>query len=154
MPYKALIVDGNVDNQLVASYALQGEGYEVQTAASGAEAIKLVTAWGPDLLVLEAVLPDCSGLELCRSLRKMPELAHLTVIMVSSGASSAECIAGLKAGADDYLAKPAGTAEFVARADALLARSARIWPRSQCGRAPRCPDALPAQALADCATPA
>ena len=106
--------------------ALRAEGFEVQTCADGASALNLITAKTSDpvdLIVLDLMLPDLGGLDLCRELRRSD---NTTPILVSSARDSeTDRVLGLEVGADDYLVKPFGLRELVARCRALLRRSSQ-----------------------------
>src|SRR4051794_3878796 len=102
---KILVVD---DSPLVASSLqtiLQTEGYEVQIAASGEAAISAVADELPDLLLIDAYMPDLDGFEVCRRLRAAPETQTLPIVLLSGRGSIVEKLAGYQAGADDYLVK-------------------------------------------------
>ena len=122
MKAKILIVDDETNVSRMVGYALKAEGYEVSTAESGFEALNEVQTGRPDLIILDIMLPDMSGLEICQQLREKPEFADLPIIMLSARAQVPDKITGLEAGADEYITKPADTEEIVARVKALLGR--------------------------------
>mgnify|MGYP005850910357 CR=1 FL=1 len=123
MPRRILIVDDDPDALRLVSYAFQAEGFEVSTASSGVEALTLLKGSRPDLVVLDVMMPDMSGIEVCQKIRANRLTARLPVLMLSARGQVADRISGLKAGADDYLPKPADTSELIARAEALIARA-------------------------------
>ncbi|MDX2242539.1 MAG: response regulator transcription factor [Leptolyngbyaceae cyanobacterium bins.302] len=107
---------------------LRQEGYEVVTTQSGTKALELIcdsaqslSTRQPDLMILDTALPDTDGLELCRILRQAR--CYLPILIVSDRGSESDRVAGLDSGADDYLVKPFGTRELIARCHALLRRS-------------------------------
>ncbi|MGQ9682666.1 MAG: response regulator [Anaerolineae bacterium] len=123
MPRRVLIVDDDPDALRLVSYAFQAEGFQVSTASGGAEALALLRDSRPDLVVLDVMMPDMSGIEVCQHIRANRHTARLPVLMLSARGQVADRISGLKAGADDYLPKPADTSELIARAEALIARA-------------------------------
>lgn len=116
---RILLVD---DEQLITdslSYSLKREGFEVDIAADGISAIKAVEETGPDLIVLDLMLPDISGFEVCRRLRTF---TTTPVIMLTARGEEIDRVLGLEVGADDYLAKPFSFRELLARIQAMLRR--------------------------------
>lgn len=122
MKPKILIVDDEPNVSRLVGYALEAEGYEILTAENGAEALTTVQSERPELMILDIMLPDMSGLEFCQQLREIPEFADLPIIMLSARAQVPDKIKGLEAGADEYVTKPADTEEIMARVKALLSR--------------------------------
>jgi CheY-like chemotaxis protein/MinD-like ATPase involved in chromosome partitioning or flagellar assembly len=120
---KILVVDDDPDALRLVGYAFQAEGHQVITAPSGAEALAQLNAARPDLVILDVMMPDMSGLEVCQRIRASESGARLPILMLSARGLVADRVAGLKSGADDYLPKPADTGELLARAEALLARA-------------------------------
>jgi DNA-binding response OmpR family regulator len=120
-----LVVEDDPDiADLIRRYLHKG-GFEVDVCGSGRDALRAVAARQPDLLVLDLMLPEVSGLEICRMVRSDEKTAAIPIIMVTARAEESERIAGLDLGADDYLAKPFSPGELVARVRALLRRRAR-----------------------------
>ena len=112
------------DEQAIASFVaafLRKDGFNVVMTASGREALTLVHSEGPALVVLDLMLPDLDGMEVCRRIR---ETSPLPVLMLTARDDDLDKIAGLEAGADDYLTKPFNPRELVARVRAILRRSA------------------------------
>jgi pilus assembly protein CpaE len=118
-----LIVDDSVDTLRLTGMVFHRGGYQVHTARSGAEALDKVATLRPNLLVLDVMMPDMSGLDLCKQLRGTADTAQLPIIMVSAKGFVDDRISGFEAGADDYVAKPADPQELLARAKALLHRA-------------------------------
>ncbi len=119
-PSRILVVDDSRVQLEWLAKVLQGEGYEVLTAADGREAIRKVKGEAPDLVLLDMVLPDMDGLEVLRII-KPPHQAHfMPVIMVSVKADTDSKVSGLRLGADDFLTKPFADAEILARCAAML----------------------------------
>ncbi|MCC6364119.1 MAG: response regulator transcription factor [Bryobacterales bacterium] len=124
---KILIVDDDSQARRVLRAALVARGYEVDDAWNGEEALQKVREHPPDLVLLDLNLPDLSGLEICSSIRDSSEVS---VIVVSVKRAEFEKVAALEAGADDYLTKPFGVEELVARIRAVARRSSvRKSPR-------------------------
>ena len=119
-----LVVEDDQSIREITAEVLEREGFRVLSCSNGADALKLITneASAPiDLLVLDLMLPGLGGLDLCRELRRADNLTPILVI--SARDSETDRVLGLEVGADDYLVKPFGLPEFVARCRALLRRS-------------------------------
>ncbi|MDE3075329.1 MAG: response regulator transcription factor [Chloroflexota bacterium] len=116
---RILVVDDEPNLvELVLGY-LQREGYDIRTASSGPEALELVRAHDPDVVVLDVMLPGLDGIEVCRRLR---QFSDAYVLMLTARTEEIDKIVGLSVGADDYLTKPFSPRELVARVKALLRR--------------------------------
>ncbi|MSP40216.1 MAG: adenylate/guanylate cyclase domain-containing response regulator [Deltaproteobacteria bacterium] len=120
MPAKILVVDDTARNVKLLADLLTVKGYSVVTAASGREALTSVDAEPPDLVLLDVVMPEMSGYEVCQKLRENPATAMLPVIMVTALDPSVERVKGIEAGADDFLTKPINQGELLARVKSLL----------------------------------
>ncbi len=103
-------------------YNLESEGYRVLQATDGEEALLLADEETPDLAVLDWMLPQLSGIEVCRRLRARPATANIPIIMVTARGEESDRIRGLDTGADDYITKPFSTAELLARVRAVMRR--------------------------------
>ena len=125
MPTHILVVEDDQDiAQLVARY-LQKAGFSAEVLASGREALATIAARPPDLLILDRMLPQVDGLEICRAVRASEKTAGMPIIMLTARAEESDRIVGLELGADDYVAKPFSPNELVARVRALLRRAHR-----------------------------
>ena len=105
------------------SYNLEKENFRTNVAGTGERALLLVDEAPPDLIILDWMLPDISGIEICRRFRAMAETKDIPIIMLTARGEEADRIRGLETGADDYIVKPYSPAEMVARVRALLRRT-------------------------------
>jgi len=103
---RVLVVDDHPANARLLARSLEGMGYAVTLAASGGEALRLIPAWGPDVVLLDVLMPDLSGIEVLRRLRREPATADLPVVMVSGLDDTRDIVDGLAQGANDYVTKP------------------------------------------------
>jgi two-component system, OmpR family, phosphate regulon response regulator PhoB len=117
-----LIVEDEPAQREVLSYNIQAEGYQVLTAEAGDEALMIVRETPPDVIVLDWMLPNVSGIEVCRQLKMGAETARIPVIMLSARSEEVDKIRGLETGADDYMTKPYSVAELLARLRTQLRR--------------------------------
>jgi DNA-binding response OmpR family regulator len=118
-----LVVEDETNVLETLAYNLSEEGYQVLTAADGEEALELMRSQRPDLIVLDIMLPKLDGLSVCRMVRKDPEVAHIPIIMLTARGTQGDKMIGLDSGADDYITKPFGLGEFLARVRAVLRRT-------------------------------
>lgn len=118
-PRKIVIVEDDPQCSKLVATKLEAEGFEVSVAETGEEGLKLVEAEMPDLLLLDLILPGIDGLEVCRRIRRKYDLP---VIMLTAKDDEIDAVIGLEVGADDYITKPFGTRELVARVRAMLRR--------------------------------
>lgn len=126
MSTKILIVDDQALMLRMIGLPLEQEGYTTVTAMSGAEALQKIQADRPDLVILDLMLPDTSGIDICRRIRQVPTLLDLPIIILSGQTDLSAKIQGLEAGADEYVTKPVDPKEMVARVRGLLARTQRL----------------------------
>jgi len=125
MAARVLVVEDEPDIRDLVSFHLGREGFEVRTAGTGTQGLKDVRTKRPDLIVLDLMLPELDGIEVCRRLRQDPETASIPVIMLTAKGDEVDRIVGLELGADDYVTKPFSPKELVARVRAVLRRSRR-----------------------------
>jgi CheY-like chemotaxis protein/MinD-like ATPase involved in chromosome partitioning or flagellar assembly len=123
MAEKILIVDDDVDSLKLIGLMLKKHGYEVIGAASGAQALARAEQENPDLVILDVMMPDIDGLEVCRRLRASQSTAAIAIIMFTAKTMIDDKVKGFEAGADDYLTKPTHPAELASRVKAVLQRN-------------------------------
>lgn len=116
------IIDDEPDIRQLVEHNLQKAGYRVWSCGSASELFSWLVDNRPDLLVLDLMLPDIDGLEICKRLRNTPIYANLPIIMLTARGEEFDRVLGLELGADDYLTKPFSTRELVARIKAILRR--------------------------------
>jgi adenylate cyclase len=119
-PPRILIADDNPMNRDVLQARLAVHGYEILTAVDGREALDIGRAAQPDLILLDVMMPELDGFEVCRRLKADPSLPFIPVIMVTAKSDSSDIVAGLEAGGDEYLTKPVDHAALVARIKSML----------------------------------
>jgi DNA-binding response OmpR family regulator len=122
MPTILVVEDEQVVQEALA-YNLQQEGYQVLLAEDGSEAVKIIRREKPDLIVLDIMLPGMDGLSVCRIVRRDDEISYIPIIMLTARGTQGDKMVGLDSGADDYITKPFGLGEFLARVRAVLRRA-------------------------------
>jgi CheY-like chemotaxis protein/MinD-like ATPase involved in chromosome partitioning or flagellar assembly len=130
MAEKILVVDDDIDSLKLIGLMLQRNGYEVMAANAGSQALAKASSEHPDLIILDVMMPDMSGLEVCKRLRKNPETKSIPIIMFTAKTLIDDKVAGFEAGADDYLTKPTHPAELASRVRSILARNTSQRPVS------------------------
>lgn len=120
MSKKVLIADDEPNIVAALEFLLKQRGYEVHTARDGGEALRLVERVVPDLVLLDVMMPQTSGYEVCQSIRKRAEWRHIKVVMLSAKGRDVEVNKGLALGADLYVTKPFSTRDLMARIEELL----------------------------------
>jgi DNA-binding response OmpR family regulator len=119
---KILIVDDEPEAVELVEFNLKQAGFDVAVAADGAEAVKKARSLSPNLIVLDVMLPELDGLEVCRMLRRDPATVGIPIIMLTAKASEVDRIVGLEIGADDYITKPFSPRELILRIKKMLQR--------------------------------
>ena len=119
---KILIIEDEIDIRELLTYNLELEGFDVVGAANGEEAYRALRSEPIQLVVLDLMLPDISGLEICRYIRRDSALSRLPVIMLTAKGEEVDRIVGFELGADDYVTKPFNIREMILRVRAVLAR--------------------------------
>jgi phosphate regulon transcriptional regulator PhoB len=123
MASRVLIVEDEPDIRDLLAFHLERDGYQVTRATTGSEALRQVRATPPDLVILDLMLPEMDGLEVCRRLRTDGATAGLPVIMLTAKGDEVDRVVGLEIGADDYIVKPFSPKEVLARVRAVLRRA-------------------------------
>ncbi len=123
MARKILVVDDEAVLVETIAYNLEQAGYQVLTAADGGSALEAARRETPDLVILDLMLPEMDGLEVCRQLRREHTTATIPIMMLTAKGDEIDKVVGLEVGADDYVTKPFGRRELLARVRALLRRA-------------------------------
>jgi phosphate regulon transcriptional regulator PhoB len=121
---RILVVDDEHDLVELVSYNLTKEGFKVSSASNGEEALDKIKKTGFGLIILDLMLPDIQGTELCRIIRNNPKTQAIPIVMLTAMSDVADKIRGLETGADDYMTKPFSPKELIARVNAVLRRGA------------------------------
>lgn len=112
---KIVLIEDDADLFALLKYNLEKEGFQMAGSQTGRGAIDLCRRERPDLILLDIMLPDSDGLDICKGIRQHPELAHIPVIFLTARASETDRIVGLELGANDYIVKPFFVRELIAR---------------------------------------
>ena len=123
MTIRVLIADDEQNQLELLSFNLTQNGFSVTTASDGQDALTLAEETHPDIIILDWMMPKLSGIDVCRTLRSMPETKAIPIIMLSARGEEGDRTLGLDIGADDYMTKPFSPRELVARVRAVLRRS-------------------------------
>ncbi len=121
---KIVIVDDEEDILELVRYNLEKEGYDVIAATNGEDGLRLVEKYSPEMLILDIMMPDMDGIEVCRRLRSSRKTASLPIIMLTAKTDETDVVLGLEMGADDYIAKPFSPRVLLARIKTLFRRLA------------------------------
>lgn len=121
--HSILVVDDENDILEFISYNLRSEGFVVNTANNGRTALDLSRRLKPDLILLDVMMPEMDGIEVCEEIRRTPDISNVLIVMFSARSESYSQIAGLEAGADDYLVKPIRPKVLTSRIKSMLKRS-------------------------------
>lgn len=122
MSNKILVVDDEPDALELIEFNLKAAGFEVASATDGEEALRKARSLVPALIVLDVMLPELDGMEVCKALRRNPATAQIPIIMLTAKAAEIDRVLGLELGADDYVTKPFSPRELVLRVKGLLRR--------------------------------
>jgi two-component system phosphate regulon response regulator PhoB len=120
---RVLIVDDDPDIQKLVSYNLGQAGFDVATAGTGRKALETVHTHPPDLIILDLMLPDVDGMEVCRTLRQRDSSRRIPIIMLTARSEEIDRVIGFELGADDYVMKPFSPRELVLRVKSILRRT-------------------------------
>lgn len=119
---RVLVVEDEPAQRELLIYNLEAEGFEVSQASNGEDALLLVDEEMPDIIVLDWMMPNLSGIEVCRRLKIRPQTAGIPIIMLSARSEEVDRVRGLETGADDYVVKPFSIVELMARVRGQLRR--------------------------------
>ncbi|CAG9338922.1 Alkaline phosphatase synthesis transcriptional regulatory protein PhoP [Clostridium perfringens NCTC 8239] len=120
---KVLIVDDEEHIRELIKFNLKKEGYDIEVAINGVEALNIIREIKFDLILLDLMLPEIDGLEVCKEIRRNEETSDIPVMMITAKGEEFDKVLGLELGADDYITKPFSIRELMARVKALLRRS-------------------------------
>ena len=123
--YKILVVDDDTDIVELLKYNLSSEGYKVKSASNGIQAVSLAREFIPDLTILDIMMPNMDGVETCRQIRSIPELANKFIIFLTARSEEYSEIAAFEMGADDYITKPIKPRALISRINALFRREVK-----------------------------
>lgn len=118
-----IVIEDEIDLQSVLEYNLKQAGYSVTLAGRGQDGIKAVQQHIPDLILLDLMLPDISGIDVCRTLKAQPSTKAVPIIMVTARGEEIDRVVGFEIGADDYVVKPFSVRELLLRISAILRRN-------------------------------
>ncbi|RLB93780.1 MAG: response regulator [Deltaproteobacteria bacterium] len=118
--HTVLIADDEHNIRHILDFSLHAEGFDVLSAHNGEDALSLAREQGPDLIILDVMMPGKGGIETCRALKNDPETARIPVILLTARASKADRDAGEQAGADDYITKPFSPQKVIETVQGLL----------------------------------
>ena len=124
-PKKILIIEDEADIAQLVKLYLEKDGFRTASAKTGGDGLKLIKTDHPDMLILDLMLPEMDGLEICKKIRSAPDTAFLPILMLTAKAEESDTIIGLELGADDYVTKPFSPKVLVTRVKALFRRLER-----------------------------
>ena len=119
---RILLVDDEPDIIEILTYNLSNEGYQIETAINGRDALEKANEWKPHLVLLDVMMPEMDGIETCEQLRKNPRLSNLVIVFLTARSEDYSQVAGLEAGADDYITKPIKPKVLTSKIKAVLRR--------------------------------
>ena len=128
---RVLIIEDEPDLVRALEYNFRQAGFEVQSAGRGKEGLRLALAKPPDIILLDLMLPDASGTEICRSLKGDARTGQVPVVMVTARGEEVDRVVGFEVGADDYVVKPFSPRELVLRVKAILRRGSEAPPAEE-----------------------
>src|SRR4051795_2472775 len=128
---RILVIEDEQDLAELLEYNLKADGHEPDVARTGAAGITRVKTFKPELVLLDLMLPDVSGSEVCRLIREMPDGKRLPIIMVTARGEETDRVRGLELGADDYVVKPFSVKELLLRVKIVLRRHSDPAPQAK-----------------------
>jgi len=123
---KILVVEDDRDISELITYNLEREGYEIACLYDGSQVVDFVTQRKPELIILDLMLPEVDGIEICRALKSDTGTKHIPIVMLTAKSEEADVVVGLQMGADDYISKPFSPKVLVARIKAITRRMADL----------------------------
>ena len=123
---RILVVEDDRDIHELIRYNLEREGFEVLSLYEGSQVADIVSSRKPDLVLLDLMLPECDGLDVCRQLKSEPDTQNVPIIMITAKATESDVVIGLSLGADDYIPKPFSPLVLLARIKAVFRRGEHI----------------------------
>jgi two-component system, OmpR family, alkaline phosphatase synthesis response regulator PhoP len=120
-----LLVEDDEDILELLRYNLSEEGYTVDGAITGEDALRLIVTKLPDLVILDLMLPGLDGMEICKMIKRDPKTSHIPIVMLTARSEDSDIVAGLELGADDYITKPFSPRVLIARVRAVLRRKSK-----------------------------
>jgi two-component system phosphate regulon response regulator PhoB len=120
---RVLVIEDEEDLQQILDYNLRQSGCEVSAAVRGKEGLKLAAQQAPDLVILDLMLPDMAGTEVCKQLKADPKTRHVPVLMLTAKGEEIDRVLGFELGAEDYVTKPFSVRELMLRVQAILRRT-------------------------------
>jgi DNA-binding response OmpR family regulator len=123
---RILVVEDDRDINELIRYNLEREGFEVLSLYDGSQAVDVITTRKPDLVLLDLMLPECDGLDICRQVKSDPTTQKTPIIMITAKGTESDVVVGLSIGADDYLPKPFSPQVLLARIRAMLRRGGAV----------------------------
>ena len=120
MSARVMVVDDILPNVKLLEAKLASEYYDVITATSGKEALEKIKSSNPDLVLLDVMMPEMDGFQVCQAIKSEPETSHIPVVMVTALTDAEDKVRGLDAGADDFLSKPINDTALMARVRSLV----------------------------------
>ncbi|MCC6415220.1 MAG: response regulator transcription factor [Opitutaceae bacterium] len=121
-PKKILVIDDEADVTTLLAYNLKAKGFAVEAVNNPAASVGVARGFSPDLVILDVMMPELNGIQICRLFRADPELKNIPIIFLTARAEESDRIQGLEVGADDYIGKPFSTKELVLRVQSILRR--------------------------------
>ena len=126
MMAKLLIIEDEPDIRETLSYNFKKEGFKVEVAANGSDALTLCKIFDPDVLILDLMLPDMSGLDVCKKIKNSIDFKDTSIIMLTAKGEEVDRILGFELGADDYVTKPFSVRELILRVKVILKKSSSL----------------------------
>jgi len=123
---KLLIIEDEPDIRETLSYNFKKEGFKVEVAANGSDALTLCKIFDPDVLILDLMLPDMSGLDVCKKIKNSIDFKDTSIIMLTAKGEEVDRILGFELGADDYVTKPFSVRELILRVKVILKKSSSL----------------------------